>query len=278
MLRSLLFLLLLLTSQSCTQHPGYTKHSDSLYFQRVQLGDGIVYHPDSCFLDYSVRFHPMDSSNKSITNTIKFAQIPRNLLADSILKDLQKGEMISFICKDSDQYLKELCQYESYKNGIEYQIDFKVDEVYNLYHQEEDPNVQEYKSINHFLALISSPNLYKYYKGIWIKQLDNAPADSEKVSDEIVLSYQGYSLLGDSLDIPDYPMQFNTLDQYQVIEGIELALQTMQFGDSVMCIIPSYLAFGELGSKNGNVPPYTALLYYLKAYPADKYYKQALGN
>ena len=94
-----------------------------------------------------------------------------------------------------------------------------------------------------------------------------------RVEGEIVLDYKGYSLNGDSLDIPDYPLQFNTKDQYQVIEGIELALQTMSFGDSVMTIIPSYLAFGEMGSRNGNVPPYTALLYYLKAYPAAEYYE-----
>jgi FKBP-type peptidyl-prolyl cis-trans isomerase len=170
--------------------------------------------------------------------------------------------------------MDELCKSEDFVSGEWYEVGFHVDEVYNLYMQEEDPNVMEYKSIKLFLSFISSPNLYRYINGIWLKEIETASANTPKVQGEIVLDYKGFSLEGDSLDIPDYPLQFNTADQYQVIEGIEIALQHMHFGDSTMVIIPSYLAFGELGSKNGNVPPYEALLYYLKAYPAVEYYKE----
>lgn len=252
-----------------SKHPGYSKYESGLYFKRISLGEGTIYHPDSCFLDYSVRFHPLDSTKKEITNTIKFAQLSPLILADSILKQVQKGDKVSFICSDNNLYMNELCKSEDFLDGEWYEVEFDVDEVYNLYLQEEDPNVKEYKSIKLFLSFISSPNLYRYINGIWFKEIDTG--STVNVQGEIVLDYKGFSLEGDSLDIPDYPLQFNTADQYQVIEGIEIALQNMHYGDSTMVIIPSYLAFGELGSKNGNVPPYTALMYHLKAYKSETY-------
>jgi len=270
----LLFSLFFLIGCNYSKYPGYSKFDDSLYYKRVSLGDGTKYHRDSCFLDYSIRIQALDDTIKEIKSTIKFAQLSPLILADSILKQVQKGDEISFICSNNEQYMNELCKNNAFIEGEWYIVDFHVDEVYNLYHQEEDPNVQEYKSIKRFLSFISSPNLYPYINGIWLKEIEAASANTPKVQGEIVLDYKGFSLEGDSLDIPDYPLQFNTADQYQVIEGIEIALQHMHFGDSTMVIIPSYLAFGELGSKNGNVPPYEALLYYLKAYPAAEYYNE----
>ena len=122
-------------------------------------------------------------------------------------------------------------------------------------------------------SFISSPNLYHYYKGVWINWIEKAETGDKPISGNIVLDYAGYSLENDSLDIPDFALQFNMNDQYQVIEGIEYALSKMNFNDSVRVIIPSYLAFGELGSKNGNIPPYQALMYYLKAYTPEEYTK-----
>lgn len=271
MLRSLLFLLLLLTSQSCTQHPGYTKHSDSLYYKRVQLGEGIVYHPDSCFLDYSISYYPLNNPKQIVQKQIKFSQISPSILNDGILKDVQKGELIKLIVNDSSIYINELCLEDWPHNNESIEVTFKVDAIYNLYLQEEDPNVLEYKSIKTFMSFISSPNLYKPIEGIWLKTITKRESNERAIQGEIVLDYKGFSLKDDSLDIPDYPLQFNVSDQYQVIKGIEIALQNMHFGDSVLVIIPSYLAFGELGSKNGNVPPYTALKYYLKVYRPSEY-------
>lgn len=267
----LLLLLLLLISQSCTQYPGYTKHSDSIYYQRVQLGEGILYHPDSCFLDYSISYAPLNKPNQVAQKHIKFSQISPAILNDGILKNLQKGELIKLIVKDSSIYINELCLEERSYTNESIKITFKVDAIYNLYLQEEDPNVLEYKSIKTFMSYISSPNLYKHIEGIWLKTINRNDSIDRAIQGEIVLDYKGFSLQDDSLDIPDYPLQFNVSDQYQVIKGIEIALQNMHFGDSVMVIIPSYLAFGELGSKNGNVPPYTALKYFLKVYTPSSY-------
>ena len=48
--------------------------------------------------------------------------------------------------------------------------------------------------------------------------------------------------------------------------GVPLGASTL-----LISVTTSYLAFGELGSENGNVPPYEALIYYLKAHEAMAY-------
>lgn len=271
--RIILFLLFLSFGCESSKYPGFTEYSPNLYYQRVQLGDGIVYHPDSCFLDYSVSFYPLDSSNKKIKNTIKFAQLPPSLLTDSIIDKPQKGDFIKLIVSDNEHYMGDLCKSKDFNENQFYEIELRIDEVYNLYIQEEDPNVIEYKSIQRFLRFDRDQDLYKYNNGIWLKTIENQFPLGGIVSGEIVLDYIGLSLDGDTLDKPDYPMQFNTAARYQVIKGIEIALSNMHYGDSVLVIIPSYLAFGELGSKNGNVPPYEALKYYLKVYDSLDYYR-----
>lgn len=267
--RLVIILVLFVASCGYSKYPGYSYYSENLHYQRVQLGDGIVYHPDSCFLDYSISYFPISNPEEIVQSTVKFAQLNRDLLADSILKNVQKGDLIRVKTSDNKLYMNELCKSEAFIKGEVYEIEIRVDEIYNLYIQEEDPNVLEFQSIKQYLSYVSSPNLYKYINGIWVKTIER-DSSLESVGGEIVLDYKGYSLEDDSLDIPDYPLKFNTKDQYQVIEGIEIALSTMHFSDSVLVIIPSYLAFGELGSKNGNVPPYKALKYYLKVYsPQD---------
>lgn len=268
--RFVILLILFISGCGFSKYPGYSYHSENLHYQRVQLGDGIVYHPDSCFIDYKVTFFPIEHPEKKIESTLKFAQLNKDLLSDSIFKNVQKGDLLKIKTSDNPLYMNDLCKSSEFNKGDAYEIEVFVEEVYNLYLQEEDANVVEFKSIKHYLSFVSSPNLYMYTNGIYIKTIES-DTSKESVSGEIVLDYKGYSLEDDSLDIPDYPLKFNTKDQYQVIEGIEIALANMHFNDSVLVIIPSYLAFGELGSKNGNVPPYTALKYYLKVYTAREY-------
>lgn len=272
-MKQLFYLLIIFLLSSCGApiYPGFSEIAPDLYYQRLQLGEGIVYHPDSCFLDYSVSFYPLNEENKRISKAIKFAQLNSDLLKDSLQNNAKEGDEITFISTRHSVYLNELCKAKPINDTAVYVIDFHIDKVYNLYRQSEDPNVKEFKKIEKFFKFSSDQEAYRYYNGIWIKNMTNNDISTKNVSGDIVLDYAGYSLDGEAWDIPDFPLKFNLKDQYQVVRGIELALQKMHFGDSVEVIIPSYLAFGELGSKNGNIPPYEAIVYHLKAYDAKSY-------
>jgi len=252
-----------------SEHKGYTALAKDFYYQRLQLGDGTPYQPDSCFVDYSVIYFQYDDPSIKYKMPVKFAQFEGLLHADSILKNIKKGAQLNFIVKGNASFAQKLCKDDQLVDSLCYQIELHIDEVYNLFEQEEDPNVIEYKNIKNFLLHHSSSKAFRFRNGIWIQMISQADS-SMTIEGEIVLDYKGYSLDYNDLDIPDYPLKFNTQDQYQVIQGIEIALNAMHFGDSTRVIIPSYLAFGELGSKSGNVPPYEALIYHLKAKPASE--------
>lgn len=272
-MRALFYLLLFLVVLSCesSKYPGFSEVSSDLFYQRIQLGEGISYHPDSCFVDYSVSYYPVGKENKKISSSIKFAQFSDAFLKDSILKDAKEGDILNFISNKHNIYIEELCMANAENDTSFYFIEFQVDKVYNLFAQSEDPNVVEFKKLEQFFNNKLDKSSYSYFNGIWIKRIPVNTESSKKLTGEIVLDYAGYSLKGEEWDIPDHPLKFNIKDKFQVIRGIELALQQMHYGDSIHVIVPSYLAFGELGSKSGNIPPYNSIQYNLKVYDAAFY-------
>jgi FKBP-type peptidyl-prolyl cis-trans isomerase len=50
----------------------------------------------------------------------------------------------------------------------------------------------------------------------------------------------------------------------QLIKGLNIVIGTLKKGEFVKIIVPSRLAFGEKGSSNGSIQPYTPLVYNLK--------------
>jgi hypothetical protein len=87
-----------------------------------------------------------------------------------------------------------------------------------------------------------------------------------KVNDEVDVFYSCYlnnDILiysSDSLN----PDNFIVGLEGQMIEGFDFLLQNLHYGDHVIAIIPSLLAFNEKGGVNGKVPPNTPLLIDLK--------------
>ena len=82
--------------------------------------------------------------------------------------------------------------------------------------------------------------------------------------DNIYLSYEGSFLNGRFLEksVPGFSFQFGVPDQ--VLKGINNVIRYLREGENVKIILPSPLAFGEPGSSNGTVPPFTPLLYNIK--------------
>ena len=50
----------------------------------------------------------------------------------------------------------------------------------------------------------------------------------------------------------------------QMVKGLNYVMGQLNEGQTAKIILPSALAFGENGSSNGTVPPYTPVLYNLK--------------
>lgn len=99
--------------------------------------------------------------------------------------------------------------------------------------------------------------------GIYKRIIKSGKGDVPGLGDNVSISYQG-SLLNGKLINDFTSMDFQYGSEYQVIKGIELALKTMKKGERAKIIIPSEYAWGEDGSSDGSIPPYTPVVFDLE--------------
>jgi FKBP-type peptidyl-prolyl cis-trans isomerase len=96
--------------------------------------------------------------------------------------------------------------------------------------------------------------------GIYKRVIKQGRGNYLEIGDLTSISYQGSLLDGKIIN------HFITLDfvfgaEYQVIKGLEIVLRTMRRGERAKIIVPSEFAWGEFGSSDGSVPPYTPVVF-----------------
>ena len=85
--------------------------------------------------------------------------------------------------------------------------------------------------------------------------------EAVKQGDQISVSYEGAFLDGRVMDIspPGFTLNYGTPDQ--LVKGLNNVIGRLKLGQNSKIILPSHLAFGENGSSNGSIPPFTPMLY-----------------
>ena len=187
--------------------------------------------------------------------------------------DLKKGDQLNLILLNNSELFEKLT-FETESTSQNWLINFKVDEVINtslVEGNESDPNFIEYSRIKTFLTFGDNNKIFTFTEGVWLDRSMLNQSNIIPIREEVILDYKGYYLDGNIFDISDYPLKFYRTDQNQVIPGIMIALKYMRPGDSTVVIIPSHLAFGETGSKDGNVPPNEPVVYGLKLFKHGDY-------
>lgn len=108
--------------------------------------------------------------------------------------------------------------------------------------------------------------------GKWVSMLGLYVLDPEtteyvklaKKGQIYTVHYKGTLLNGkvfDSTYLRGAPFTFKYGDPGQVLKGFEIAISRMKKGAKSKIILPSHLGFGEEGSSDGRIPPYTSLIY-----------------
>ncbi len=109
--------------------------------------------------------------------------------------------------------------------------------------------------------LIYDPSDTTIYK-INSQQGDNSNCVAP--GDTVTVHYEGYFLNGklfDSTRKRGEAFSFIFGTEWQVIKGLEKAIANMCKGEKSIFVIPSCLAFGEVGSSTGIIPPYTSIVF-----------------
>ncbi len=100
--------------------------------------------------------------------------------------------------------------------------------------------------------------------GIYYLNLEPGTGKKVEPGDTVVVHYEGRFLNGkffDSTVRRNEPFQFVYGTEWQVIEGLEKAIGVMREGEKSLFILPSELAFGNSGSSNELIPPFTSLIF-----------------
>jgi len=130
--------------------------------------------------------------------------------------------------------------------------------------QQKDKSVEEESRIRSLFLSDKDFESAKDPKGFYWLERRGAKLGAKPVpGDRIILQYQGCFLNGRMLDqsAGDFEMVYGTPDQ--LLLGLNYVIGGLKVGENAKIVLPSRLAFGEKGSSNGTVPPYTPLVYTL---------------
>lgn len=98
----------------------------------------------------------------------------------------------------------------------------------------------------------------------WLERPQTTGTVSVKEGDFVSLTYEGSYLNGRYLERSGgcFELVYGTPDQ--LLRGLNYVTGKLKLGQTAKILLPSRLAFGETGSSNGIVPPYTPLVYTVK--------------
>ncbi len=101
-------------------------------------------------------------------------------------------------------------------------------------------------------------------QGIYYIEMTPGSGNYIQSKETVEIHYKGSFFDGtifDSTYDRNNPMEFTYGDPQQVIPGIDIALKSMKKGTKAKIIIPSLLGFGENGTIDKTIRPYTPLIY-----------------
>ncbi len=174
--------------------------------------------------------------------------------------------------------------------------DFDAEEVFNSYFDglEEEKRLkleQIEKAKANLLKLIEDklPNAKTLASGLKIISLKNGNGVKPTIGTKVPVYYAGYFKTGDLFDtnVKEIAKTYGKYDHrkdsrggYQpshwafssdakLIAGFKEGLQQMNFGDKVLLVIPSHLAYGKQGSR-GVIPPNTDLYFQIEIVDSEK--------
>lgn len=125
---------------------------------------------------------------------------------------------------------------------------------------QEDLELEELKQIDEYLKQ-HYPNAKADGYGLYILEHQQTGAEPVSAGKRIRIKYSGFYLNGSPLDNGSQQLEFAFGTPDQLVKGLNIVIGNLKKGETTKIIVPSRLAFGETGSTNGSIPPYTPLLY-----------------
>jgi FKBP-type peptidyl-prolyl cis-trans isomerase FkpA len=276
---SLLILLISFVSLTCdkfSKYPGYKRARHGIYYQLQTIGEDSVKAKPGDYITVKLAYLTMnDSVFFEGTRKFQVHEPAYEGAIDECFYMLSEEERATFILSAgrffSITLQSALPRYITAGNSIK--IDVEMLEI-----QSEEDFIREKEA---FLSWIED---FGDYEKVILKQfieeeklnveplpsgiyyLNIRPGNGKKVEqgDTVTVNYEGRFLNGkffDSTIKRQQPFQFVYGTEWQVIKGMEEAIGMMQEGEKSIFIMPSELGFGNRGSSNQVIPPFTSLIF-----------------
>ena len=277
-------LILLLLTFSCKKqsNDNYTRDSAGYYYKLLAIGDGklspqvdgaLLCTIELCTQADSVFFN---SSYTSPNGFLIALALQETAAGKGYLAHLNEGDSISMLVRKElffrsyfdtvvplfygrDSLVKMNLKVLKLLTGDEYRHVANTNQPV----ASEDRELQELKLIDEYLRQ-HHPQVKADNFGLYT--LGHHKTNGAKVSGgkKIRVSYQGFYLNGNPIDNGSQQLEFTFGTPDQLVKGLNIVIGNLKKGETTKIIVPSRLAFGELGSSNGSVPPYTPLVYNIK--------------
>ena len=282
---SLLFMICTITNckKQTSVIEGYARDADGFYYKLIMLGDGND-HPtkDQVIVVDAVMKTQSDSvfwdTKHNAQNGLYISLAPNELehSCNSYFLNLVEGDSASF-------YINPKVFFRNYFDTIPppfcandslIKFDIKLNQIISKSEYKElkkmlgvinnqDNELKELESIDDFLAC-NFPSVKADENGIYTLQKTTTTNERVTSGKRIKIEYEGFFLDGKSIDNTKQVLEFIYGTPDQLIKGLNIIIGTLKKGEFIKIIVPSRLAFGEKGSSNGSILPYTSLVYNIK--------------
>lgn len=276
-------LICLLVMASCSfkkqQVDGYSQTPEKLYYKLLSIGDGKKSPVSGDILQLEVNYKTLndsifwDSKNNSPSGYfLNYSKPTANGNYTDYISKMVEGDSASFLVNKTI-FFKEVFGIETpvfLEKDTAIKVELKLLKILkeNEYAQlnksssDEQAYTREQEQIQNFLAneLKDSEPLPE---GIYYQKIQSGQGPAIESGKNIILEYKGFFLDGRLADYTPEGKPFELIfgEKEQLIPGLQMAITYLKKDDVAKIILPSQLAFGQQGSTNGNIPPYTPLLY-----------------
>ena len=268
--------LCLATCISCSKakkYDGYTYNKQYDYYYRLlAFEDSYKSAEIGDFVAATIQFSLVDSDTASFVANYEVQISNEDTLGlPMLLKGAHTGDSLSFIVPMESfaveavfpeefsalafaEELKLSVLVTSVLDSTAYYLHKKETELWKQTKQDfEEYKISQYMK-RHRVKFVHLKN------GIYKRILKRGKGKLPKAKNVLTVTYQGSTLEGEIIN------HFTTLDfvygsDWQVIKGIEMVLATMKQGERAQIIVPSKYAWGEQGTSNGSIAPYTPLIF-----------------
>ncbi len=244
----------------------YKFHDVSIADSHPQIGDYLVINLLVRNLSDSICYSSSSIYHSFLDVFLLDSACEKSSICEGFL-NLYKGDSVSFYVDGATfcaEYLKEdsLC---SFKNMSDLVMTLRLENVIesekkllSSFLLEEDIFIN--KTIEFWKKEYDTVHNYGLLNWVY---LNDFSGESVQVNDEVQVSYSCILPSGEVI----YSTDSSSLDQFvvgvegQLIEGYDYLLQHLNYGDHVIALIPSFLAFKDVGGVNGKIPPNTPVIF-----------------